>query len=266
MSTSGDTEVVTVHNRSVDESAATAQNDQAADEGKSAVADTDGEVVASSSDTQPAVSGSAGASTDPVSSFGQGAPGGLGGGAMMGGVPSGGGGPASGNSGGEGQAIKLFIGQVPRTMPDSEVRSMFEQYGPIADFTLLRDKATGQPKGETENRNHQMFVACLCMLSRISKKSSRFSSLDTIYFGVTMRQAALRGIRLYCMFCHELSHLVLGSTDGLHIQWRGVAAVQFRCRLLQTIGITQLNEFSMFFSRSTPSPGNLPNSSIQHIG
>eukprot|EP01114_Cavostelium_apophysatum_P007194 TRINITY_DN1903_c0_g1_i1.p1 TRINITY_DN1903_c0_g1~~TRINITY_DN1903_c0_g1_i1.p1 ORF type:complete len:613 (+),score=125.13 TRINITY_DN1903_c0_g1_i1:161-1999(+) len=43
--------------------------------------------------------------------------------------------------------IKLFIGQLPKTMTESEVRAIFEPYGPIIEFTLIKDRATGMNKG-----------------------------------------------------------------------------------------------------------------------
>lgn len=47
----------------------------------------------------------------------------------------------------EPQACKLFIGQVPRTWTDKELRPLFDQYGEIHDLTVLYDKYTGQHKG-----------------------------------------------------------------------------------------------------------------------
>jgi len=48
----------------------------------------------------------------------------------------------------EPQACKLFIGQVPRTWTDKELRPIFDQYGEIHDLTVLHDKYTGQHKGD----------------------------------------------------------------------------------------------------------------------
>ena len=43
--------------------------------------------------------------------------------------------------------IKMFVGQVPRTMDENELRGMFEEFGPIYQINVLRDKITGQSKG-----------------------------------------------------------------------------------------------------------------------
>ena len=44
-------------------------------------------------------------------------------------------------------AIKMFCGQIPRNMHESELRDMFEQFGPVFQLNVLRDKQTGESKG-----------------------------------------------------------------------------------------------------------------------
>lgn len=44
-------------------------------------------------------------------------------------------------------AIKMFCGQIPRNMHESELREMFEQFGPVFQLNVLRDKQTGESKG-----------------------------------------------------------------------------------------------------------------------
>lgn len=44
--------------------------------------------------------------------------------------------------------IKMFVGQVPKSMDESQLREMFEEYGPVHSINVLRDKATGISKGE----------------------------------------------------------------------------------------------------------------------
>lgn len=43
--------------------------------------------------------------------------------------------------------VKLFVGQVPKTMMEDEVRKIFEPCGPIKELTIIRDPATGEHRG-----------------------------------------------------------------------------------------------------------------------
>jgi RNA recognition motif-containing protein len=44
-------------------------------------------------------------------------------------------------------AIKLFVGQIPRGYSEAEVRPVFEEFGPIVDLTILKDRITGASRG-----------------------------------------------------------------------------------------------------------------------
>lgn len=44
--------------------------------------------------------------------------------------------------------IKMFVGQVPRSMDENDLRRMFEEYGRVHSINVLRDKTTGASKGE----------------------------------------------------------------------------------------------------------------------
>ncbi|XP_064108728.1 CUGBP Elav-like family member 1 isoform X8 [Macrobrachium nipponense] len=44
-------------------------------------------------------------------------------------------------------AIKMFVGQIPRSMDENDLRKMFEEYGEVYQINVLRDKVTGQSKG-----------------------------------------------------------------------------------------------------------------------
>ncbi|KAH0808993.1 hypothetical protein GEV33_013798 [Tenebrio molitor] len=42
--------------------------------------------------------------------------------------------------------IKMFVGQVPRSMDENDLRRMFEEYGRVHSINVLRDKTTGASK------------------------------------------------------------------------------------------------------------------------
>ena len=41
----------------------------------------------------------------------------------------------------------LFVGNLPFSATEAEVRSLFEQYGTVEDVKVITDRDTGQPRG-----------------------------------------------------------------------------------------------------------------------
>ncbi|XP_067133650.1 CUGBP Elav-like family member 2 isoform X3 [Centruroides vittatus] len=44
-------------------------------------------------------------------------------------------------------AIKMFVGQIPRAWDENDLKKMFEEFGPVYQINVLRDKMTGQSRG-----------------------------------------------------------------------------------------------------------------------
>lgn len=45
-------------------------------------------------------------------------------------------------------AIKLFVGQIPKHMEEEDLRPVFEEFGEIFDLAVIRDKISGLHRGE----------------------------------------------------------------------------------------------------------------------
>lgn len=58
--------------------------------------------------------------------------------------------------------IKMFVGQVPKSMDEDQLREMFEEFGRVHSINVLRDKVTGVSKGEY---NEIEFLHVLCLSS-----------------------------------------------------------------------------------------------------
>lgn len=43
--------------------------------------------------------------------------------------------------------FQMFVGQVPRSMDENDLRLMFEEFGRVHQINVLRDKITGASKG-----------------------------------------------------------------------------------------------------------------------
>ncbi|OQS06212.1 CUG-BP- and ETR-3-like factor [Thraustotheca clavata] len=44
-------------------------------------------------------------------------------------------------------AVKLFVGQVPRSMEEADLRPILEAFGPLYDIVIIRDKVSGAHRG-----------------------------------------------------------------------------------------------------------------------
>lgn len=71
-------------------------------------------------------------------------------------------------------AIKMFVGQIPRSMDENDLRKMFEDYGQVHQVNVLRDKITGQSKGNSSILKLMWFikwyVTCVTCVGRDSNQ------------------------------------------------------------------------------------------------
>lgn len=47
----------------------------------------------------------------------------------------------------EGESVKLFVGQVPKHMTETQLLAMFQEFASVDEVNIIKDKATRASRG-----------------------------------------------------------------------------------------------------------------------
>lgn len=58
-------------------------------------------------------------------------------------------------------AIKMFVGQIPRSWSEKELKELFEPYGAVYQINVLRDRSQNPPQSKGTVVTFSLLSACL---------------------------------------------------------------------------------------------------------
>lgn len=81
-------------------------------------------------------------------------------------------------------AIKMFVGQIPRNWDENDLRKLFDEFGPVHQINVLRDKVTGHSRG-------CCFVTFYCRKSAVEAQNAlhNIKTLPGMHHPIQMKPA-----------------------------------------------------------------------------
>ena len=73
------------------------------------------------------------------------------------------------------EPLKLFVGQVPRTMEEDALRTFMEEFGQVEDVVIIRDRFSAAHRGMLQTPEHVTFQDVHLLRSKRDASPKRLS-------------------------------------------------------------------------------------------
>uniref|UniRef100_G1K3D8 CUGBP Elav-like family member 1 n=1 Tax=Xenopus tropicalis TaxID=8364 RepID=G1K3D8_XENTR len=166
-------------------------------------------------------------------------------------------------------SIKMFVGQVPRSWSEKELRELFEQYGAVYEINVLRDRSQNPPQSkgccfitfytrkaalEAQNALHNMKVLPgmhhpIQMKPADSEKNNAVEDRK-LFVGMVSKKCNENDIRaMFSQFGQIEESRILRGPDGMS---RGCAFVTFTTRSMAQMAIKAMHQAQTMEGCSSP--------------
>ncbi|XP_006034708.3 CUGBP Elav-like family member 1 isoform X8 [Alligator sinensis] len=166
-------------------------------------------------------------------------------------------------------AIKMFVGQVPRSWCEKDLRELFEQYGAVYEINVLRDRSQNPPQSkgccfvtfytrkaalEAQNALHNMKILPgmhhpIQMKPADSEKNNAVEDRK-LFIGMISKKCNENDIRvMFSSFGQIEECRILRGPDGLS---RGCAFVTFTTRAMAQTAIKAMHQAQTMEGCSSP--------------
>ncbi|KAG8126029.1 putative CUGBP Elav-like family member 1-like protein [Naja naja] len=166
-------------------------------------------------------------------------------------------------------AIKMFVGQVPRSWSEKDLRDLFEQYGAVYEINVLRDRSQNPPQSkgccfvtfytrkaalEAQNALHNMKILPgmhhpIQMKPADSEKNNAVEDRK-LFIGMISKKCNENDIRvMFSSFGQIEECRILRGPDGLS---RGCAFVTFTTRAMAQTAIKAMHQAQTMEGCSSP--------------
>uniref|UniRef100_A0A8C5H5W4 RRM domain-containing protein n=1 Tax=Gouania willdenowi TaxID=441366 RepID=A0A8C5H5W4_GOUWI len=169
----------------------------------------------------------------------------------------------------EGDAIKMFVGQIPRSWSEEQLRELFEPYGAVYEINVLRDRSQNPPQSkgccfityytrkaalEAQNALHNMKILPgmhhpVQMKPADSEKNNAVEDRK-LFIGMISKKCNENDIRLMFSPYGQIEECrILRGPDGLS---RGCAFVTFTARQMAHSAIKSMHQSQTMEGCSSP--------------